>query len=143
MRHQMKAKHWLGIVSTLALAAGCAHHRDVRPGVSGENRVMLRGPDRHELEREAIRQANHFCGEQKKTAAFVSEGAQYTGDMDEATHNTVRRASQAASILGGGMAGVGEGRTSTAGEVLAGAGVVGGVMTGGEAYTVEMKFRCQ
>lgn len=133
-----------GLCFVLLFLAACAHHRDVRPGADGLHRVLTRGPDKDEVERDAIAQANHFCSERNnKSAAFVSEGTQYTGSMSESTHKTTRNASKAATVVGSGMGIFGGQNEANAGAVVGGAGVVGNIMTGGDAYTTEMKFKCQ
>ena len=126
------------------ILSACAHHRDVRPSADGVHRVVTRGPEKDDVERDAISQANHYCSEvRKSSAAFVSEGTKYTGSMDESTHKTARNASKAATVVGSGMSVLGGQNESNAGGLIGGAGVVGGIMTGGDAYTTEMKFKCQ
>lgn len=122
---------------------GCAHHRDVRPGAEGIHHVVTRGPEKEEVEQDAIRQAEHFCKEFGKYPGFLNEGTQYTGDMDEKTHKTARKASKAAMVVGSAMNIFGGRNESGAGAVVGTAGAVGSVMTGGSAYTSDMKFKCQ
>ena len=135
----------LSFVSSFAFLTlvSCAHHRDVRPGADGINRVVLRGPDREPIERSAISQANHFCDQTKKTPAFVTETSKYTGSGDEANHKMMRRASEAVTAGGGMVAVFGGNNERNAGRMASGAGVVGGIMTDQEAYTVDMAFKCQ
>lgn len=134
----------IGMFAALLLLASCAHHRDVRPSADGIHRVVTRGPDKDEVERDAISQANHYCSERnKQSAAFVSEGTQYTGSMSESAHKTTRNASKAATVVGSGMGVFGGQNEANAGAVVGGAGVVGNIMTGGDAYTTEMRFKCQ
>jgi hypothetical protein len=132
----------LALIS-LALMIGCAHHRDVRPGADGIHRVVTRGPEKEDVERDAISQANHYCGQFEKSAAFVKEETKYTGSMDEDTHNTLRTASKAAAAVGGSMQVFGGGNERNAGQVATGGGMAGGIMTGGDAYTSDMRFKCQ
>ncbi|MGE3973889.1 MAG: hypothetical protein AB7F59_05110 [Bdellovibrionales bacterium] len=131
------------MISFLLFLASCAHHRDVRPGVDGTNYVITRGPEKDQVERSAISQAHHYCESLEKRAAFVTEGTKYTGDMDEATRKTVRQASKAAVVVGSGMYGLGGRNERSAGGAVGTAGTVGAIMTGGDAYTSEMKFKCQ
>lgn len=125
------------------LISACAHHRDVRPGADGINRVMLRGPDREPIERDAISQANHYCDQYKKAPAFVSESSKYTGSGDEGNHKMMRGASKAVTARGGMASVFGGDNERNIGQVATGAGVMGGIMTDQEAYTVDMKFKCQ
>ncbi|MCM2278356.1 MAG: hypothetical protein NDJ89_09800 [Oligoflexia bacterium] len=129
--------------SFVFLFASCAHHRDVRAGADGIHRVIVRGQDKEGAERSAISQAEHFCEQRKLAPAFMDEKTQYTGTMDEKTRDTVRKASSAAMVLGGVGGVAGSGATRTGGTVLGTAGTVGSIMTGGEDYTAEMRFKCQ
>jgi len=120
----------------------CAHHRDVRPGADGLNRVQVRAQNQEQAERSAISQAEHYCEQFSKHPGFVEEKTEYKGSMDEATRNTVHKASTAAMILGGTGATASRG-TRSGGSVLGAAGTVGHIMTGGDDYTADMKFKCQ
>lgn len=134
---------FLALSTLTLLAVGCAHHRDVRPGAEGVNRVVIRGPDRGPLERDAISQAEHYCEQFKKTPAFTSDDTKFTGSGSEETHKTMRGVSKAVTA-GGGMVSVFGGDTErNTGRVATGAGVVGGMLTDQEAYTVDMRFKCQ
>jgi hypothetical protein len=136
-------KKLLLVVGLLSLAS-CAHHRDVRAGADGIHKVIVREEEKEEAEQSAISQANHFCEEQQKHAAFIEEKSQYTGKMDEGTRDTVRKASKAAAVVGGTLGTFGEDRgTRNAGGIVGLGGVAGGVMTSGKDYTAEMKFKCQ
>lgn len=121
----------------------CAHHRDVRPGAEGTHTVVVRGGEKESAEREAISQANHYCKQFDQYAAFVNENTKYTGDMDESTRKNVRNASKAAMVVGSGMGVLGGRKERGAGAVVGGAGTVGHIMTGEDAYTSEMKFVCK
>ena len=127
----------------LLTAAACAHHRDVRPGTDGINHVVVRAHDKTSAERSAISQAEDFCDESHRHPAFTEERTTYTGTMDEATRDTIQKASEAAILIGGTGTAIGRDGTRTGSEVLGGAGTVGSVMTNGDDYTSDMKFRCQ
>jgi len=134
----------LSIILLNMFLIACAHHRDVRPGAEGLHRVVVLGDNEGDGERNAISQANHYCKEVEgnKYAAFVKEETKYQGQMDEDTHKTVRTASKAAGVVGGGMSVFGGRRESNAGKAIMGAGAVGGVVTN-NAYKTEMQFKCQ
>ena len=102
---------------------------------------MVRAEGKESAERDAISQAEHYCQMSSKMPAFMEEKTSYTGSMDEATRDTVRKASTAAILLGG--AAHGSQSTRTGGNVLGSAGAVGRVMTSGDDYATEMKFKCQ
>ena len=130
----------LFIVSLLIITA-CGHHRDVRPGAEGVHRVVVRAEEKEPGEREAIDQANHFCDQKDKMAAFVNENSKYTGDMNEETYKKTRMVSKAAKAAGGGAYVFGGKNESNVG----GIGVLGGAAAdamAGEGYTIEMTFKC-
>ncbi len=124
------------------VAMGCAHHNDVRAGVDGIHRVVIQTEDKENGSQEAIRQANHFCKEQNKYAAFVNEEAKYTGQMDEKDYNRVKTASRVAKAAGGAAYVFGGEKESNLGGVVGLGGVVADAAAG-RGYTVEMKFKCQ
>jgi hypothetical protein len=140
----MKLIFTLSVFAVLALS-GCATHRDVRPGSDGVNHVVVRSSTKESAEESAIRQAENYCDDvYHNHAAFVNEQAtQYTGSMDESTRDTVHKASTAAMVLGGAATVMGDDGVRGAGTVLGGAGTAGSIITGGNDYTADMKFRCQ
>lgn len=120
----------------------CAHHRDVRAGADGIHRVVIQTEGDESEKRDAINQANHFCKEQNKYAAFVDEKQTYTGKVDEKTYNNGKAASKVLKTVGSGAYVFGGEKESNAG----GIGVLAGQATDsvlGKGYTVEMKFKCQ
>lgn len=129
------------LAATLGLAA-CAHHRDVRPGADGIHRVRLSSEDKEEGTRDAIEQANHYCGEMKKSAAFIDENTKYTGDMNEKDYKTLKTASKVAKTAGGTVWAMGGEKESNIGGIVGLGGTVADQVAG-KGYTVEMKFKCQ
>jgi hypothetical protein len=134
-------KHLLGLFGILLLLSSCAHHRDVRPSADGIHRVVVRAGDTDEGSREAIRQADHFCKERGRQAAFVKEEQKYTGDMDEKNYKNAKRATKVAQTVGGALWVFGGKRESNLGG-LVGLGGAAGDAAIGEGYTVEMRFKC-
>lgn len=124
------------------LLIGCAHHRDVRPGADGIHRVVVRSDDNDEASRDAIDQANSYCDQQKKSAAFVNENKKYTGDMDEQSYKNAKRVSSVAKTVGGITHVLGGKNESAVGGVV-GLGGIAADSALGKAYTVEMQFKCQ
>lgn len=131
------------LLSFLFLAS-CAHHRDVRPGADGLNRVVVATEDTDEGSRDAIKQANHFCKEERggKSAVFVNEEQKYTGSMDESTYKTAKTASKIAQAAGGAAYVFGGKNEQTAGGIV---GIGGGIADQalGKGYSVDMKFKCE
>lgn len=122
--------------------AGCAHHRDVRPGTDGVHRVSVQTDNKEEGARDAISQANHYCDQYKKSAAFMEENQKYTGDMDEKSYKKAKTVAKVAQGVGGAAWVFGGKNESNAGGIVGlGSGIADGVL--GKGYTVEMKFKCQ
>lgn len=124
------------------MIAGCAHHRDVRPGADGVNRVQVTAEDTEKGAQDAIAQANHYCKEKNKEAVFLEENKKYTGDYDEETYKTGKKISKVAQGVGAGVFVFGGRNERKAGTA---AGVGGGIGDSvlGKGYTVDMKFKCQ
>lgn len=137
----MKATRAVFIFSLVALAS-CGHHRDVRAGTDGINRVVVKAEDQDEGARDAIAQANHYCDQSKKQAAFIEEKKEYTGTVKEGDYQTAKTASKVAQGLGGAGYLFGGRNESTAGGIL---GIGGSIARSaiGQGYTVDMRFRCQ
>lgn len=134
-------KKYVLVISVISLVS-CAHHKDVRPGTEGVHRVAVVAENKEQGAQECIEQANHFCKEQNKYAAFINEDAKYTGSMDEGTYNKAKTASKVAEAAGGAAWVFGNKNASNAGGIV---GLGGGIADNalGKGYTVEMKFKCQ
>jgi hypothetical protein len=125
----------------LLLLSACAHHRDVRVSADGIHRVVIRAETKEAGEREALNQANHYCGEKHKEAAVVAENNKYTGDMKEEDYKTMKQASKAAEIVGGAAHVFGGKKESTAGGIIGLGGIVADGVAG-NGYTTEIRFKC-
>jgi len=125
------------ILLMAAVVQSCAHSRDVRPGPEGVNSVVVRASTEEDAERGALSQAEHFCGKTKTKPRVVDDkGTVYNGQMDESTRKLVRSGSQAVWMMG-------SSDPTSSRSVLGQAGQAGMVMTSGDDYRAEMKFRCQ
>lgn len=134
-------KYVLALAAVLFFSA-CAHHRDVRPGVNGIHRVVVKSEEKDNGAQDAISQANHYCEQYHKSAAFLEEGSKYTGDMDEKDYKRGKTIAKVAQGVGGAAWVFGGRNESNAGGILGlGGTVASGVM--GQGYTTEMKFKCQ
>jgi hypothetical protein len=123
------------------LLIGCGHHRDVRPGPKGIHRVVVTSEDAHAGQRDALRQANHFCDQSKKKAAIHKEGSRYTGDVSESTYKTAKAISRAARSAGTQTQLNGSRREANRGQIATGtANSLDSAM--GNGYTTEMTFSC-
>lgn len=129
-------------ISVSFVLSACATYKDVRPGADGVNRVVIPTDDKDTGSREAIRQANNYCKSKDKDAAFIDEKSQYTGDMDESTYKNAKRITKVAKTVGGTVWAMGGKKESDVGGI-AGMGGVAADNALGNAYSVEMKFKCQ
>ena len=132
----------LMIILTVSFLAACAHHRDVRPGADGVNRVVVVAEDEREGGRNALRQANHFCKERKLTAAIIEEKTEYTGSMDKETYMKTKTGARIAKTVGGTAWALGGKNESNLGGIV-GLGGQAADAAAGEGFTTEMKFKCQ
>jgi hypothetical protein len=122
--------------------ASCAHHRDVRPGVSGVHKVAVLSEDESSGQRDALSQANHFCDKKyEKSAAIVKEKTTYTGSMDESNYKMGKAASRALKTGGNSAWVLGGKKESNAGRTASGSGSVLDSALG-EGYTTQMIFKC-
>lgn len=135
------------LVSFLTLSAGlilagCAHHRDVRPGADGVHRVLIHTDNQEQAGQDALRQASHFCEKQGKYAGIVDEKNNYVGTMNEQDFKNAKTAAKVAQAAGGAGWVFGGQRESTVGGIV---GLGGGIADAalGKGYTVEMRFKCQ
>jgi len=128
-------------LSCMVLLASCAHHRDVRPGADGVHRVLLTAEDTESGAQEAIAQANHFCEQRGKSAAFIDENKKYTGDMKEENYKTMKTAGKVATMVGGATYVFGGKNESNLGGIV-GLGGAAADVAAGKGYTIEMKFKC-
>lgn len=135
-------KLFFAVIGFALLLSACAHHHDVRPGADGIHRVVLQTDDSDQGARDAIDQANHFCKEQNKYAAFVEEKKTYTGDMEEKNYKNAKRASNVAKTVGGAAWVFGGKKESNIGGIV-GLGGAAADTAIGQGYTVDMRFKCQ
>lgn len=131
----------IAILGLSLLFVSCAHHRDVRPGADGIHRVLIQTDDKGEGSRNAIRQANHYCEELGRHAAFIKEDQKYTGTMDEKDYEKTKKVANVAKAVGGSAWVFGGKRESGAGG-LVGLGGIAADAAAGQGYTVEMQFKC-
>lgn len=127
---------------TLFVLTACASYDHVRPGADGIHQVIIRGPDKENVETKAIREAKNFCQSKELEAAFISDKTDYTGSMNESTHKMIRKTSKAAMAGGAMLETLDDENDSKLGEGIFGAGAVGRVLQDEEAYTTKMKFKC-
>ena len=131
------------VFGALVFMAGCGHHRDVRPGAGGLNSVAVAAEDEEEGSRDALSQANHYCDQYDKHAVILDEGTKYTGDTDEQTYKTMKKASKVAKTMGGAIWVNSDSKKNQ--DIGTTAGVGGAVLDdlAGKGYKVNMKFKCE
>lgn len=140
----MNSSHAKLIIASFAtlLLASCAHHRDVRPGEDGLNKVILNVEDKDDGYRNAMAQAEDYCKQSNQRPFIVTEGSKYQGNMDESTYNTGKTASKVAQAVGGAVWTMGGQKESTVGGI---AGLGGSVARDalGNGYQYVLNFRCR
>lgn len=130
------------ILTFFLILGACAHHRDVRPGEDGLNKVVLMTQQKDFDGRDALSQAESYCETLKKRPVVVSETNQYVGSMDESTYNNVHTGAKVAQTVGAVGHVFGGEKESNVGGVVG----LGGIATQGaigNGYRYEMKFKCQ
>lgn len=130
------------VLLTGLFLAGCAHHRDVRPGADGLHRVLIHTDNKEEAGQDVVRQARHYCEEQGKHAGIVEEKNNYVGSMKEQDYKNAKTGAKVAQAVGSAGWVFGGQRESTVGGIV---GLGGGIADAalGKGYTVEMTFKCQ
>ena len=132
----------LGLAFVAFFFVGCAHHRDVRPGANGVHKVTLQHEDTEDGARDAISQANHYCEQSGKHAAFIDESKKFTGDGSEADYKKGKTIAKVGQAVGSAAWIFGGKNESTAGGIVGlGSGIYGSAL--GKGYNVTMTFKCQ
>lgn len=130
------------LIVAMSAGTGCSTAKvRVMPGENGVNQVLVRDIERDDAEVAAVDAANDYCKKQNRTAIFTKNKTSYTGDMDESTRNTIRKASGVATVLG--ATGVIPDDSRAAGAILGSAGVAGRSMTNDRDYQSQIEFKCQ
>ena len=130
------------LISSLIVLASCAHHKDVRPKADGKHEIKILGESKQELARNAMKQANHYCEEDKKRAAIVSEKVTYVGQGSEDSYVKAKAVTKAVKAVGGSAYVFGGEKEKNAG----GIGVLGGQAADaylGDGYQMHMVFVCK
>lgn len=126
----------------LSILTSCAHHRDVRPGADGANKVVLLNETKNFDGGDALSQAEHYCKEIGKRPAIMTEVNQYVGSMDEQSYNNLKTGAKVAQTAGSMGYVFGGKKESDVGGVVGLGGVVADQVAG-EGYRYEMTFKCQ
>jgi len=124
------------------IISACAHHRDVRPGGDGINKVVLMNDEKNFSGRAALSQAENYCEEQSRRPMIISETNQYIGSMDESSYNNAKTGAKVAEVVGGTGYVLGGKKESDLGGVIGLGGAVAHEVIG-QGYRYEMSFKCQ
>ncbi len=131
-------------VSFVLLASACSTAKvRILPGEGGMNKVVSTDYESDGAEKAAIDQATDYCKDRGKQVVFIDPDSKskYTGKMDEGTRHAIKKASQAAVILGGGVGGAT--RDPVLGGAIGTAGVIGHEAVNDRDYMAEWTFKCQ
>ena len=137
----MRREYFVIVGCALLLSVTACSTASVRvmPGEDGTNRVIVRDVEKHAAEEAAVDAAREYCEERGEEAFFISDDIQYTGDMDEAQREAIRRQSETATVLAGVIRAA---EVEEAAVVFEGAGAAGRSMTSGRDYQAEVRFIC-
>ncbi len=137
----MRRDYFVIVGCSLIMAVTACSTASVRvmPGEDGTNRVVVRDVEKHAAEEAAVDAAKEYCAERGEEALFLSDDIQYTGDMDEAQREAIRRQAETATVLGGVIRAT---DVKDAAIVFEGAGAAGRSMTSGRDYQAEVRFIC-
>ena len=138
----MKSKN-LALSVLIGASFACSTAKvHVMPGENGLNTVVSTDYESDGSEEAAVKKATEYCEKRGKQVAFVNpeNKSQYTGKMDEGTRHAIKKASEAA-ILVGGPVGAGT-HDAVLGGGIGTAGVVGRSMVNDRDYKTELNFKC-
>ena len=110
------------------------------PGPDETNRVVAADVDKHDAEQAAFEAAKTYCEERGQEAVFLSDDVDYTGDMKESDRQSIRSASDTATILAGIIRAT-DARDSAV--IFEGGAAVGRSATSGKDYEAEVRFTCE
>lgn len=130
------------LICALYFVGACAHHRDVRPGSDGVNKVIIMNSEKNFDGRSALSQAEHYCKEVGRQPSIMTEVNQYVGSMDEKDYNNLKTGAKVAQTAGSVGYVFGGKKESDVGAVVGLGGVVADQVAG-EGYRYEMTFKCQ
>ena len=128
------------LIAGALCVAGCSTANvRVMPGEDGTNRVVVRDVDKYSAEQEAFEAAKLYCEERGSEAIFLNDDVEYTGTMDEATRESIRRSSESATMLAGVIRAT---EVKDAAYIFEGGAAVGRSATSGKDYKAEVRFVC-
>lgn len=125
----------------LGLLNACAHHNDVIPNENNRHLVVIKSDERASGAREAIKQASHYCKEQKQIMYVINESTSYQGSIPENEYLSTKSVAENISNAGTLLWVLGDGRVDDLGAVAA----IGGDVVEhslGKPYKVEVHFKC-
>ena len=138
----MKSKKLI-LVSFVLVASACSTAKvRIMPGEAGTNKVISTDYESDGAEKAAIDQATDYCKDRGRQVVFIDPDnkSKYIGKMDEGTRHAIKKASQAAVMVGGPV-GVAS-RDAVLGGAIGTAGVVGHEMVNDRDYMAEWTFKC-
>lgn len=135
-------KYLLFVAVITAGLSACATYPDVRPGIKGKHRVVVKSENRREGVRDALRQARNYCDEDDKRPVVLREKIRYTGSMTEKDYRQRKGMARAGKVVGTGAAFLGGKRERKAGAIV-GVGSAAGDAYLGEEYRIYIKFKCR
>lgn len=112
----------------------------VMPGADGTISVVARDVAKYDAEQAAFEAAKSHCADRGKETVFLADDVEYTGDMDESERESIRQASESATVLAGVIRAT-DARDAAA--IFEGGAAVGRSATSGKDYKAEVRFTCE
>ena len=139
----MNKKKLIALTFVLIASACSTAQVSIMPVEGGMNKVISKDYESEGAEKAAIDKATDYCKDHGKQVVFVNPDnkSKYIGKMDEETRHTLKKASQAAVMVGGPV-GVAS-NDAVLGGAIGTAGVVGHEMVNDRDYVTDWTFKCQ
>ena len=130
------------ILMLLTLAA-CGHHRDVRPGPQGINKVVVSTDEVQKGTRNAMDQATHFCKEHNKHPIYLKEEKKYVGTIDEKLYAQTKMITRGAKTASYQTRATNPRKVKNQTSDLLRVGSTSADSALGDGYLVSMTFKCE
>lgn len=140
MRIRINSILLLSILAAFLMSACSSANVRVMPGPDGTITVVARDATKYDAEQAAFEAAKSHCADRGKETVFLADDVEYKGDMDESDRESVRQASESATILAGVIRAT-DARDAAA--IFEGGAAVGRSATSGKDYRAEVRFTCE
>ena len=140
MKTQTRFAFLVATFAAVSMSACSTANVRVMPSPDGTVTVVARDVLKYDAEQAAFEAATDYCTDRGMAAVFLAEGVEYTGEMDESERESIRQASEAATVLAGVIRAT---DAPDAASVFEGGAAVGRSATSGQDYRAEVRFTCE